>query len=184
MRIEYEETLDDIVDSQCRAADRSMSIKRARWQSAFWTALFSGIILFMYLTIRGATLAERFFFTIFGIVAGAAGYWLTFRRRMKRRVLKYLCERMQSDGPFSFVVELRDDCIWTRQGGTQMSFDWVNVANVVDAIDGVEFYMHNGGFVIVLNKGFLTAESRNDFMKTANQHLNDKAHKIKDMPQI
>ena len=177
MRIEYEETLDDLVNSQCRAADRSMSIKRARWQSAFWSALFSGIMLFMYLTIRGATLAERFIFTVFGIVAGAAGYWLTFHRRMKRRVLKYLRERMQSDGPFRFVVELRDDCIWTKQGGTQMSFDWGYVADVVDASDGVEFYMHNGGFMIVLNKGFLTAENRNDFIKVANQRMSDTTRK-------
>ena len=117
MRIEYEATLDDMADAHYRVAARSRLVKRTRWQSAFWSALFSGIILFMYLTIRGAALPERLIFTGLGIVAGAAGYLLTYRRSMKRRVLKYLRERMQSDGPCHFIVELRDDCIWTKQAG-------------------------------------------------------------------
>jgi hypothetical protein len=172
MRIEYESTLDEIADEHCRAAARSRLLRRMRWQSAFWSALFGGVILFMYLTLDGATVPDRFIFTALGVVGGAGGYWLSYHRRMKRRVLRYLRERMQSDGPFHFIVELREDCIWTKQGGTQLSFDWGNLADVVDAGDSVEFHMHDGGFVIVRNKGFPTDESRNEFLKAANQRLN------------
>ena len=172
MRIEYEATLDDLADEHYRVAVSSKLAKRTRWQSTFWTALCSGLILFMYLTIREANMGERLIFTFFGVLAGAAGYWLTYRRSMKRRILKYLRERIQPEGPCHFVVELRDNCLWTRLGGTQISFDWENVANVVDAGDGVEFHMRDGGFMIVRNKGFLTPGSRNEFINASKQHLN------------
>jgi len=178
MKIEYDATLDDIADAHVRMAAKSKMAGRSRWQGVFWIALFTGLILFMYLTLRGATVVERSVVSILGIVVGAGGYWLTYRDSEKRRAVKYLREQMHSDGPFPFTAELRDDCIWTRQGTTQISFDWSNVAEMTDTGDAVEFRMQDGGFVIVRNKGFPTAESREEFKRVANQRLNGTARKL------
>lgn len=178
MKIEYDTTLGDIADAHLRMAAKSKMAGRSRWQEVFWIALFTGLILFMYLTLRGATVVERSVVSILGIVVGAGWHWFTYRGSAKRRAVKYMREQMQSDGPFPFAVELRDDCIWTRQGTTQISFDWGNVAEMVDAEDAVEFRMHDGGFVIVRNKGFQTAESREEFKRAANQRLNATARKL------
>lgn len=178
MKIEYDATLDDIADAYVRMAAKSNMARRSRWQGVFWIALFTGLILFMHLTLCGATAVERSVVTILGIVVGAGGYWLTYRDSAKRRTVKYLREQMHSDGPFPFTVELRDDCIWIKQGTTQMSFDWNNVAEMVDAGDALEFRMHDGGFVIVRNKGFPTLESREEFKRVADQRLNGTARKL------
>ncbi len=178
MHIEYETTLDEIADAHLRIATRSKLAKRTRWQATFWGALYTGIILFMCLTLLGAALPERFIVVGIGITVGAGGYWMNYRRSMKRRMMEYLRERMPSDCPLHFVAELREDCIWTKQGGTQLSFDWTNVAEIADAGDAIEFRMRDGGFVIVRNKGFATEENRREFMEFANQRLNGTARKF------
>lgn len=171
MKVEYDTTLEDIADAHFRMAAKSRMVRRSRWQAVIWIALFTGGFLFIYLTLRGATGVERSIVTVLGIVVGAGGYLLTYRDSAKRRTVKYLREQMHSDGPFPFTVEIRDDCIWTKQGTTQLTFDWGNVAEMVDAGDAVEFRMRDGGFVIVRNKGFQTSESREEFKRAANQRL-------------
>ena len=157
MKIEYDTTLDDIADAHLRMAAKSKMAGRSRWQGVFWIALFTGLILFMYLTLRGATVIER----------SAA---LAPRRFVLDDILVHAA--------VAAGAELRDDCIWTRQGTTQISFDWSNVAEMTDTGDAVEFRMQDGGFVIVRNKGFPTAESREEFKRVANQRLNGTARKL------
>jgi hypothetical protein len=171
VRIEYDITLDDIADAHLRAAARSKLARRTRWYSTFWTAAITGALIFLWLLLRGATLAERVVFAGLGVTIGAGGHWLNYRRSMKRRILKYLRERMQSDGPLRFVMELRDDCIWTKQDGTQSSFEWSNVAEILDSEDGIELRMRDGGFVIVRSRGFPSQEARQEFKEIANKRM-------------
>lgn len=165
MRIEYETTLDEIADAHIRAIWRSKLARRTRWQSTIWVAVLTSAALFFLLSFEGATIAERLFFCGLGAAVGAAGYWLTYRWSIKRRVFKYLREKMKPEVPLHFAVELRDDCIWTRLGRTQLAFDWSNLAEIFDCEDGIELPMRDGGFVIVRNKGFPSPEARQEFMK-------------------
>lgn len=171
MHIEYETTLDDIADAHLRVAARSRLARRTRWQSTFWIAALTSLLLFLLLALRGATLVERCVFAGLGAVVGAGGYWLNYRRSMKRRVLKYLREQMQTDGPLRFAVELREDCIWTKQGDTQLSFGWPNVREILDSEDGIEFRMRDGGFVIIRHRGFPSQEAREQFKEIANKRI-------------
>jgi hypothetical protein len=180
MQIQYEMTLDDLAETNLRMLARSKFAKRQRWQATFWNAFIPGLFLFIYCTLRGATLFERLIVAILSMALGGGGFWLSYRRNMKRRILKIQHERNPSGGPTQFELELLDDCIWTRQGGTQLSFDWTNVAEIVNAGGGVEFAMRDGGFVFVSNKGFSTEKDRDEFLKEANQRLNDGARKLED----
>jgi hypothetical protein len=178
MQIQYEITLDDSVETSLRVIARSKLAKRMRWQATFWNGIISGIILFVYGTLRGKTLSERLIIAILAMALVSGGYWLSYRRNMKRRALKLLRERNQSDGLIQITVELRDDCLWTRQDGTQLSYDWAQVDEIVNAEDGVEFFMRDGGFVFVRNKGFSTEKDREEFLNAASQCLNDAARKL------
>jgi len=171
MKIEYTTTLENIADAHFRMAEQSKSFDRTRWQGSFWIALFSGLILFMFATLLGATIVARLVMSIVGIVVAVGCYWSSYRDSAKRGIVKYLREQMKSDGPFPFAVELRDDCIWTRQGTTHISFDWNNVAEIVDTADAIEFRMRDGGFMIVHNIGFQSPEIREEFKRLANNHL-------------
>ena len=143
----------------------------ARMLSTFSITVLTGVVLFLWLSLRGATLSARFVLAGLAAAIAAAGYWLTYPGSMKRRVLKYLREQMQSGGPWRFEVELRDDCIWMRQGGTQLSFDWSNVAEILDSEDGIELRMCDGGLVIVRSRGFPSQEARQEFKEIANKRM-------------
>ena len=163
MRIEYDTTLDEITDAHLRAIAHTKLARRTRWQSTACVAALTGILSFLLLSLLDATHRDRFVFAGLGMTIGAVGHWLSYRRSMERRVRKHLSERMQSDGPLPFMAELRDDCIWTKQGGTQISFDWDNVQEVVDSGDGIELHMRDGGFVILRNRGFPSQDARQEF---------------------
>jgi hypothetical protein len=171
MHIEYETTLDDIADDQVHALARSELARRTRWQIALWIAVLASILLFLLLSLLGATLLERFLVAGFGAVGGSVGYLMSYRRTMKRRVLEYLREQVQSDGPLLLTVELRDDCIWTKQGGTQVSFDWTNLREILDSADGIELRMRDGGSVIVRSRGFPSQAVREEFKEIASKRL-------------
>ncbi len=171
MRIEYETTLDEIADAHLRAAARSKLARRARWQGTLWIVVLTAFLLYLLFSLRGATFAERCIISGLGAIVGAGGYWLTYQRSMKRRILKYLREQMHIDGPLHFAVELCEECIWTKQNTTQLSFDWANVQEVLDSPDGIEFRMRDGGFVIVRSRGFPSQEAREQFKEVANARV-------------
>ncbi len=172
MRIEYETTLDDIADVHLRMAQRSRLAQRARWQGALWIVVLTSVILLLWLLHLGVPLAERCAISAFGAIGSAGGYWLNYHRSMKRRILKHLREQMHTDGPLHFAVELREDCIWTKLATTQLSFDWMNLQEIIDTPDWVELRMRDGSFVIVRSRGFPSQEAREQFKKIANTNLN------------
>jgi len=167
MHVEYDTGLDELADAQLRALAHSGMVKRMRRRGVLWMAVLTAVPLYLYLALRGASLAERLVFAGLGVLIALGGYALTWRRSARKRLRKYLLEQFQSDRPIRFMVELRDDCIWIQQDGVQLLFDWNHVSEVVDAGDAVEFYMKNGGFVMVRNKGFVDAQGRAEFLDIA-----------------
>jgi hypothetical protein len=164
MRVEYDATLDDVADAHLRAYSRSSMARRWRRQTIIWTGLLTGLFMFV---IVWENLLQRLLWAGFGVILGAGFQALTYREMIRCRNRNYIRERLGSDGPFRFMVELREDCVWTKQDATQVSFDWPNVREVVDGPDGIEFRMRDGGFVIVRNKGFASASERSDFLNRA-----------------
>ena len=177
MGITYDTTLDEIVQGHLRMAERARTLSRARRNGVFWTAVLTGLIIFALLAAEGAPLTYRLAVSVLGICAGVGWFLLTHRRSTRRRLMKYLREQMHSDGPFPFAVELREDCLWTRQGAHQLSFDWSDVAELVDTGEAVEFWMREGGFVIVRSRGFPDAECREEFKRIAKQRMDGAARR-------
>lgn len=171
-RVEYDSTLDEIAELHLRAYRRSKIMSRTRWQSSFWAlAVVAPLVLLMMLTIAGASLWESAAAAVLsGVVAGVVN-WFYFPQSLRRRTLRLLRERLKSEGPFHFVFELRDDCVWMRQGGTEISFAWANVAEIVDEGDAVEFRMRDGGWMFVRERGLPTPQSRAEFVETARRKM-------------
>lgn len=169
MHIEYDTTIDEIVDVNVAVVSASKAAKRMRWQATMWAALFSGVILYLFLAHLGAPISERLIFTGLGVIISAGGYNLTYHQSLKRRMRKCICEKIKSESPIRFMVELRDDCIWTKQSGVQLSVDWGNVSEIKDSGDAVVFRMSDGGFVFVRNKGFASDQDKKQFMKIAHE---------------
>lgn len=171
MRAEYDVTVDDLAEAYLRSQTRSQVAKDARRRATCWVAALTGLLLYLFLDLWGASLGQRLIVVTLGAVLAAGGYSLNYHRAMKHLMLKYVREQPLFEAPVRFIVELREDCIWMKQGGTQSFFDWDNLSTVVDSGDAVELCMRDGHFVLVRNKGFPTDESRREFLQIANNRL-------------
>ena len=74
MQIEYETTINELVDAHMRAFSRLKSAKRARLYATIWTALFTGIILYLYLAFLGAPLIPDHAATVYRISGPSLQY--------------------------------------------------------------------------------------------------------------
>ena len=183
MHIEYDTTPEEFADAHLRLQARSKMARRTRWQATAWVAVLTGLLLYLLLTLRGASPTERATVAALGSVLAAGSYALRYRGNVKRRAIEYMREQFQSDDPIPFSVELREDCIWVKQGPTQLSFDWEGLSDVIDSGDAIELRMRNGGIVVVRNRGFATKKERGAFLHAAEARIHQKANRPTDAPQ-
>ena len=169
MRVEYDTTIEEIADACMRAYSRAAKVAYLRRRGALWTAALTGVIGYLLLANMGALSSAGLMIGGVGVAVAAGGYWLDFYKSMRRRIEKGLKEQMQTGGPTHFAVQLNDDCIWTKQGATQVSYDWGNLKEVVDAGDAIELQMRDGGFVVIRNKAFNDAQQRESFLRSVKE---------------
>jgi hypothetical protein len=171
MRIEYETTLDEIVYTHLRVAQQSTQSRRLRRQTTCWMGVFTWLVVFVLLGIYNLTPVQRSVLASLGAVVIAAVTWRNYPRNMRKHILRCLQDGMPASGRMHVSVELREDCIWTKQGHTQLSFDWTNVREIVDSADGIEFLMRDGGYVMVRSKGFPNHETRENFKEIVSNRI-------------
>ena len=169
IHIEYDATLDDLLDVSLRWVGQSRAAKRARYWTTFCGVALGGVLVYVMFGFYGSPMPERLTLSGVGIAAGSIYYLFTYRRRLRSRLRKHLREQMQSQPTICFAVELRDEGIWIKQGPTESLTDWSNLREVVDTGDAVELRMHNGQLVVIRNERFPTARDRSEFVKIANE---------------
>ena len=103
MRVQFEYTLDDVVDVQLRALKRSAAARAWRWQDMVVTSLLSGVLLFAI--IPGET-SSRLIVGLIGLILGALLYPIVNESTVKRRLRKLFQENAGPDKVLICEVEL------------------------------------------------------------------------------
>src|SRR5262245_42343684 len=155
MRVQYEATLDDMVDVSLRAMSRSRLARSWRWQSALGTGLVAGLILFELVhESPGVSLA------VGGIAAvvGEALYAIRQVRAVRLVRLKYCQEQYGADGTVKFELQLSEAGLWSRQNKTHTIFDWPAISAIEQTPDAIDFLTREGGVVSVHRRGFQSDE--------------------------
>ena len=174
MRICGEVTIDDLVDSHRRIWDKSGVLRSRQWYSVIRSCLIAGVGSYLIVPQHRLTTA---------LIAGSVAGFLTvaFRRPSEKDYLqKYLTEQYRGEGPFSFAIELADDCIHVEQAGISMSFLWSAVESMDEPPEGIEFWLKPSGFIFVRNQWFDSPEHRQEFSAIAHSqvqlHARDSTH--------
>ena len=175
MRLEFDTSIPEIADTNMRIMLSSKMCNRNKWLAAVMTALFTGAAVYATISILVDTKIDKLVFTGFAAVAGAVAQILTYKGSMRKRLIKYTREHYTTEGPIRFAIELRDDCIWTKTGGTQISFDWNDVVTLDDAEDGVVLRTVNGGIVFIRSDKFESDEQRSSFVAITEQKMSHTA---------
>jgi hypothetical protein len=169
--VEFEATLDDLVDTNLRLANRTRTFRSSRRRS-IWLARILPAAAFTYfrtsylddltpggrIALVAALIAAG---VLFGMVFARYYDWMFWRRDRKM-----IAELLGDAQTVSGVIELRRDEVWARQNGTQSTFPWSRSAGIEDTGDAVELRF-NPGIIVVRNKYFTDAGHRERFLAQA-----------------
>ncbi|GMV99964.1 MAG: hypothetical protein AMXMBFR84_11030 [Candidatus Hydrogenedentota bacterium] len=167
MHIQYEMTVDDIVDAQIRSIRRSGVHQQWRVESAVYMAFISALLVLVL--VRDPIVVAVFMAVAAGVL-GAILQWFVYEGSMRKRMKKYVLEAYKGNAPKLFQVELRPDAIWTQSGYTQIVFDWRDVNEIVEDEEVIEFLM-NGGYFLVRKARLSSATTAADFVALAKRYL-------------
>ena len=75
MRVQFEFTIDDVVDVQIRALRRSRAARAWRWRELVTTSLLTGVLLFALIPEETT---GKIIMGVIGLVLGALGFYSVF----------------------------------------------------------------------------------------------------------
>jgi hypothetical protein len=169
VRVQFDATLDDVVDASLRALSRSKAARSWRWADytagVLLTGLGAGLVL--YVLVSGE-LRERLILSGIGAVVAASLYPIFYIWTVKRRLRSYYREQLGSRGPFAVEVEVSASGVSARQEGTTTTFEWAIVDCIEETADSIDFHIKKGGIVVVRERAFGSPELMRQFTATAN----------------
>jgi hypothetical protein len=172
MRVQFDYTIDDVVDSAARTLFGSEAGRRnqasTRVANAFSVAALAGLFVAAFVPANpDARIAVGL---IVGIAAGAVR-WLRYPAVVRTAWRKQYLALFGSEGPFTCEVELRHEGVWARQNDTQVLYEWPGLAAIEDTPDSIDFRTRTGGYLVVRDRAFWSPEERDKFLATARQYL-------------
>lgn len=168
MKVQFQFTLDDMVDLAQRAVGRSRVAAALRRERLVGAALGAGAL--GYAIASGATPSHLAAALAAGIAA--AVLYPALSRTLRRQRLRQLYrERLGGAGPFSCEVEIAPSGITTTQMGASIKRDWSAISAVEDRGDSIEFVTRGAGTLVVRNRAFESQEAWRAFLDTARGYL-------------
>ena len=179
MRVQFEFTIDDVVDVQLRVLRHSRAARSWRWRDQLLTSLLTGTMLF---AIVPEEITVRIIVGAIGLVLGAVLYPTLNERTVKRRLRKLCEENAGSDRVFLCQIELEESAIHTKQNGMEIIYPWVTVKEIRETNDSVDIYTQKGGCVVVRKRAFTRPGEQQQFIELANRYwkLADATLELKD----
>jgi len=169
MRIQFEYTLDDVVDVQLRALKRSAAARAWRWRDLVLTSLLSGVLLFAI--IPGET-TTRIVVGLIGLILGASLYPKVNESTIKRRLRKLFQENSGPDKVFICEVELRESGLHIRQNNMEIIYKWDDINEVQETNDSVDLHADKGGLLVVVRKrAFKGSSEQEQFIELVTKYL-------------
>ena len=167
MRVEFEFTVDDLVDVNLRALERSKRFWSGQWTNVIVYGSLVGLAVFLALPFSSG----------WNITGGAVGLavivvaHLLFRRReIGRRMRSLILEKLGAPGPFKCEVELTGEGLITCQRGAETKYSWVAIEEIKETPDSIDFFTHDGGAVVVRDRAFNAPADKRRFFELARQY--------------
>ena len=167
MRVQFDYTIDDLVDVQMRLLKRSRAVQAWRWRDLVLTSLLTGVLLFALIPQE---IIVRIIVGIIGLLLGAVLYPVVNEMTVKRRLRKWTEENVGSARTFTCEVELDESGLHTQSNDAQIIFDWRNVEEIKETEDSVDIYFAKGGLMVTRNRAFTSTEERQRFIELAKQY--------------
>jgi hypothetical protein len=168
MQVQFDATIDDVVDVTMRSLAGSKTVRRWRWQGSAILGLLVGVSVYLIQTgssVRKLVAGVLVFLLI--TIANLAGYKSSHRKRVR----KLLKEQMGGEGPFRVRVELSESGITFDQQQTQQRHDWSSIERYEETDDAIYFVRSDRGVMAVRKRAFESQASKEEFLGFARRHI-------------
>jgi hypothetical protein len=167
IRVEFDSTLDELVDVNIRLAEHTVAFRRQR----IWSQVFMGgalavamiVTVFLRAPLRLVTgVAVVGAAVAFGVLLGFlyGHFYDGYVRRHYRRMLKEMSRGAET---IRCEFELRPDVLWCKTTAAEMSFSRSRLTRINDTEDSVELWF-DPGLAVVRNRAFLRPDDRREFI--------------------
>lgn len=163
-RIEYDCTLDEIVDANLRLTNSTKTFRSYRKRSMLAVGAVAGVAV-LALTVReAADLPISLFSAVVAAAVMGFAYGYFYDSAARREYRRVVSEQLGGVSSIRCEIELRPDVVWARQHGIEITFPWSQAARVEDTGDAIELWFRPG-LVTARNRAFATAGERQRFLE-------------------
>jgi hypothetical protein len=169
VKIEYEFTVDDMVDVMRRAVKRKRLWLTWRWRRRAIESMLLGSVL--YLIIEGAATNRMAGAALFAVLSYFAT-WFIRGQSLSASYSRLFREHAGGDGPFVFELEITSEALISKQLGETHRREWTSVTKITEAKGGIEFDTRSG-LVFARDSGFKSSAERSEFLDLARQFFRE-----------
>ncbi len=171
MRVQFEFTLEDLVDASKRLLARSKAASW-QWQGLAYSALFTWLLVFAPITyFYGRPEVGAAIGVVLAALTGVL-YPSSYEKQIERRLRKLLREEFEAANTHLCEVELKAEGVQVRQMDRKVIYEWSSVEEIEETGESVGLFTRDGGGVVVRNRAFAAAADRREFLKLARASLN------------
>lgn len=176
-RVEFDSTVDELVDVNMRLVEDTAAYRRPRRQSQ-WTVgvCVAGGVAFILLRWSAApSLAVLAFVLCVALVGGAAAgisYGWYYDRYVRQHYRRMLNEMYGGEEAVHWEFEVRQDILWTRSKHAEVVFPWSRLRRIRDVPGSIELWF-DPGLTVVRDRAFSSLEDRRAFLDAVRRYLPD-----------
>ena len=159
MKIRYEETIDEAVQTQLYLLKKSSVAKRLKWRFLIYSTLLL-ISLYFVILKRHYALSP----VIVGCLA-ALTYLAIYIKGGKKRIRKFMIKHLETEEPIPSEYELSEDGCIFRQVGQETRFKWDYVEELIENDNDIVMRIARGGIAVIPKRIFFSDEQRNSWLK-------------------
>ena len=163
MKIQFESTIDEVVDAQIRLFKKSKSAKRWKLQGLILAPL---LFIGFYFGIPDEQNIKLIFAFLASIIFIAI-YLGTYKKTIKKRTKKLIIEQLGTDNPIPSEYEFNEEALIFRKMGTEIKINWNSIKKINENDKDIEFLIDKGDIAIIPNRIFASAKQKEKWLKFA-----------------
>jgi hypothetical protein len=164
-RVEFEFTVDDMIDVNRRMLARSRTFLSWRHRNAFWTAVGAAVLTYAV----SPDVSHRGLRALLAAAIAAVLMRILQPIFLRRKLTQFCREQFGSDGPFTCEVEIAPEGLRLKQLGADTLHEWGAITAIESTADALEFQMARG-LVVVRERAFPSAADKARFSETASAY--------------
>jgi hypothetical protein len=174
-RVEFDSTLDEIVDANMRLVQHTATYRQQRTHYQWFVGvcvaggLAASILTRNEVPSYAMSAVAACAALISGVVLGTL-YGRYHDRHVRRRYRRVVDEMYGGAEVIHCELEVRDNALWSRSVHSEISFPWTHLTCVKDVPGSIELWF-NPGLAVVRDRAFRTQEERQAFLGAVRQHL-------------